>query len=195
MLAAVILTGGESRRMGSPKALLPYHGRTFIEHLLEVTEHPRVGIRRIVTGANHAEIVRRLPLPADIVVMNRSWQRGQLSSIRAAIESLRAVETEGMMLTLVDHPLITKAVVESLIAAFDRSPRSIVLPTWQGRRGHPVIFPARLYSELYHAPDDVGARAVVWAHKNEVIEVPCEEEGVVLDIDDRATFDQLFPST
>jgi molybdenum cofactor cytidylyltransferase len=195
MLAAVILTGGESRRMGSPKALLPYHGRTFLEHLLEVTEHPRVGIRRIVTGANHAEIVRRLPLPADIVVMNRSWQRGQLSSIRAAIESLRAVETEGMMLTLVDHPLITKAVVESLIAAFDRSPRSIVLPTWQGRRGHPVIFPSRLYSELYHAPDDVGARAVVWAHKNEVIEVPCEEEGVVLDIDDRATFDQLFPST
>ena len=113
--------------------VLDVEGRTFLEHLLEITEHPRVGVRRIVTGANHAEIVRRLPLPADIVVMNRSWQRGQLSSIRAAIESLRSVETEGMMVTLVDHPLITKAVVESLIAAFDRSPRSIVLPTWQGR--------------------------------------------------------------
>jgi CTP:molybdopterin cytidylyltransferase MocA len=57
-----------------------------------------------------------------------------------------------------------------------------------------VIFPARLYAELYHASDDVGARAVVWAHKNEVLEVPCDEEGVVLDIDDRATFDKLFPS-
>ncbi len=195
MLAAVILTGGESRRMGSPKALLPYHGHTFLEHLIEVTEHRRLGVRRVVTGASHAEIVRRVPLPAEVVVMNRGWQKGQLSSIRAAIESLRSVETEGMLVTLVDHPLITAAVVESLISAFDRSPRSIVLPTWQGRRGHPVIFPARLYSELYDASDDVGARAVVWAHKKEIFEVPCEEEGVVLDIDDRATFDRLFPAT
>lgn len=193
MLAAVILTGGESRRMGSPKALLPYQGRTFLEHLLEVTEHPRVGVRRVVTGASHAEIVRRVPLPSDIVVMNRSWQKGQLSSIRAAIESLRSFETEGMMVALVDHPLITKAVVEALIAAFDRSPHSIVLPTWQGRRGHPVIFPMRLYSELYQASDDIGARAVVWAHKNDVVEVPVDEEGVVLNIDDRATYDKLFP--
>jgi molybdenum cofactor cytidylyltransferase len=194
MLAAVILTGGESRRMGAPKALLPYQGRTFLEHLLDVTEHPRIGVRRVVTGASHAEIVRRVPLPSDIVVMNRSWQRGQLSSIRAAIESLRSFETEGMLVALVDHPLITKSIVEALIAAFDRSPRSIVLPTWQGRRGHPVIFPMRLYSELYQASDDVGARAVVWAHKNEMVEVPVDEEGVVLNIDDRATYDKLLPS-
>jgi len=193
MLAAAILTGGESRRMGSPKALLPYQGRTFLEHLLEVTRHPRLGVRRVVTGASHTEIVRRIPLPAEEVVLNRRWQKGQLSSIRAAIESLRSVETEGMLVALVDHPLITREVVDALLAAFDRSPRSIVLPTWQGRRGHPVIFPARLYSELYGASDDVGARAVVWAHKNEVVEVPTEEEGVVLDIDDRATFDRLFP--
>ena len=179
--------------MGSPKALLPYQGRTFLEHLLEVTRHPRLGVRRVITGASHAEIVRRIPLPAEEVVLNRRWQKGQLSSIRAAIESLRSVETEGMLVALVDHPLITRAVVDALLAAFDRSPRSIVLPTWQGRRGHPVIFPARLYSELYAASDDVGARAVVWAHKNEVVEVPCEEEGVVLDIDDRDTFDKLFP--
>jgi molybdenum cofactor cytidylyltransferase len=193
MLAAVILTGGESRRMGSPKALLPYQGRTFLEHLIDVTAHPRLGVRRVVTGASHAEIIRRVTLPAGEVVLNRRWQKGQLSSIRAAIQSLRSVETEGMLVALVDHPLITRAVVEALVEAFDRSPRSIVLPTWHGRRGHPVVFPARLYSELYDASDDVGARAVVWAHKNEVVEVPTEEEGVVLDIDDRATFDRLFP--
>jgi CTP:molybdopterin cytidylyltransferase MocA len=193
MLAAVILTGGESRRMGSPKALLPYRGHTFLEHLLEVTVHPRIGARRVVTGASHTEIVRRVSLPPGMVVVNRQWQKGQLSSIRAAIESLRSFETEGMLVFLVDHPLITAGVVTALIDAFDRSPRSIVLPTWDGRRGHPLIFPARLYSELYAASDDVGARAVVWAHKNEVVEVQTEEEGVVLDIDDRATFDRLFP--
>jgi molybdenum cofactor cytidylyltransferase len=193
MIAAVILTGGESRRMGSPKALLPYQGRTFLEHLLELTRHPRIGARRVVTGASHTEITHRVSLPPGIVVANRQWQKGQLSSIRAAIQSLRALETEGMLIVLVDHPLITAGVIAALIETFDRSPDLIVLPTWQGRRGHPLIFPSRLYSELYNAPDDVGARAVVWAHKNEIVEVPTEEEGVVLDIDDRATFDRLFP--
>ncbi len=194
MLAAVILTGGESRRMGSPKALLPYRGKTFLEHLLEITTHPRIGVQRVVTGADHAEITHGVALPPGVVVVNRRWQRGQLSSIRAAIESLRSMETEGMLLALVDHPLVTRDVVAALIAAFDGSPRSIVVPVWRGRRGHPVIFPARLYSELYAAPEDVGARAVLWAHKNEVVEVRTEEEGVVLNINDRDTLERLFPS-
>lgn len=179
--------------MGSPKALLPYRGGTFLDHVLQVTRHPRIGVRRVVTGASHAEIVRRVSLPPGVVVANRQWQKGQLSSIRAAIQSLRAEETEGILLVLVDHPLITAGVVSALVDAFDRTHGPIVLPTWRGRRGHPVIFSSRLYSELYAAPDDLGARAVVWAHKGEVVEVPTEEEGVVLDIDDRAAFDRLFP--
>lgn len=193
MIAAVILTGGASSRMGSPKALLPYRGGTFLEHLLEITRHPRIGVQRVVTGASHAEILRRVTLPPGVVVANRQWQKGQLSSIRAAIRSLRAEETEGMLVALVDHPLITAGVISALVDAFDRSGGPIILPTWNGRRGHPLIFASRLYSELYGAPDNIGARAVVWAHKNEIVEVPTEEEGVVLDIDDRATFDRLFP--
>jgi molybdenum cofactor cytidylyltransferase len=193
MLAAVILSGGESRRMGSPKALLPYHGHTFLEHLLEITRHPRIGVRRVVVGASRGEIARRVVLAQELGVMNEEWRKGQLSSIRAAIENLRGTETEGMLVALVDHPLISSEVVAALIEAFDRSPSSIVLPTWNGRRGHPLIFPSRLYEELVAASDDVGARAVVWAHKGDVVEVPVSEEGVVLDIDDRATFERLFP--
>ncbi|HEV2385891.1 MAG TPA: nucleotidyltransferase family protein [Candidatus Acidoferrales bacterium] len=195
MLAAVILAAGESRRMGFPKALLPYGDRTFLEHLLGVVEHPRIGLRRVVVGAGGAEIARRIPLGPSVLVENREWRKGQLSSIRAALESIRRAETEGMLLALVDHPLVTAAVVGALIAAFDRSPQSIVIPTWGGRRGHPVIFPRHLYAELESAPDDAGARAVVRAHPQEVVEVATDEEGVVLDIDDRALFQRLFPST
>lgn len=195
MLAAVILAAGESRRMGFPKALLPHRGATFLEHLLAVTEHPRIAARVVVVGAAREEIARRVPLDPGVLVENQQWRKGQLSSIRAALEALRPMETEGILVALVDHPLVTPAVVDALLAAFDRSPQSIVLPTWQGRRGHPVIFPSRLYSELDRTPDDVGARAVVWAHAQEVVEVPTGEEGVVLDIDDRATFQRLFPST
>jgi molybdenum cofactor cytidylyltransferase len=124
---------------------------------------------------------------------NREWRKGQLSSIRAAIASLKGVETEGILLALVDHPLVTRPVVETMLEAFDRLPGSIVIPAWQGRRGHPVIFPALLFPELIRAPDETGGRAVVWAHAEEVVEVPTEEQGVVLDIDDRAAFELLFP--
>jgi molybdenum cofactor cytidylyltransferase len=199
MLAAVILAAGESRRMGFPKALLPYHGRTFLEHLVEITRHPqigaRIGARRVVIGAHQEEIGRRVPLPSDEWVVNPRWRNGQLSSIRAAIDSLSGVETDGMLLILVDHPLVTARVVETMLEAFERLPGSIVIPTWQERRGHPVIFPARLFADLQGASDEVGARAVVWAHAEEVVEVPTQEEGILLNIDDRATFERLFPAS
>ena len=60
----------------------------------------------------------------------------------------------------------------------------IVLPTYNGKRGHPVIFASRLYAELLAAPAEKGARAVVWAHAEEVLEVPTIEEGVVLNLND-----------
>ncbi len=60
MLAAVILAGGESRRMGSPKALLAFEGRPFLEHLLEVTRHAKVGVQRVVLGAGAEEIRTKL---------------------------------------------------------------------------------------------------------------------------------------
>lgn len=194
MLAAVILAAGESRRMGFPKALLPYQGRTFLEHLIAITEDAQLGARRVVIGAHQEQISQRVKLPAGDWVVNREWHKGQLSSIRTAIENLESVDLNGIVVLLVDHPFVTTPVLGALIEAFDRSPRSIVIPTYRNRRGHPVIFPAHLFPELRSASDDVGARAVVWAHANDVIEVPTQEEGVLLDIDDRSTFEKHFPS-
>jgi molybdenum cofactor cytidylyltransferase len=194
MLASVILAAGESRRMGFPKALLPYHGQTFLEHLIEVTRHPRIGLLRVVIGAHQKQISERVPLPPGDYVVNPEWQKGQLSSIRAAIRSLAVEETEGMLLALVDHPFVTCELIGQIIACFDQQPGSIVIPTWQKRRGHPVVFPTRLFGELISASDETGARAVVWAHAAEVVELPTEEEGILLDIDDREAYERLFPS-
>lgn len=194
MLAAVILAAGESRRMGSPKALLPYQGRTFLEHLIAITEDARIGARRVVVGAHQEQITQQVKLTSGDWVVNREWQKGQLSSIRAAIESLSGVEADGIIVLLVDHPFVTKPLLGALIEAFEQSPCSIVIPTCRGRRGHPVIFPSSLFPELRSASDEVGARTVVWAHANDVIEVPTQEEGVLLDIDDRAAFEKHFPS-
>lgn len=208
VLAVVILSAGESRRMGRPKALVPFPDifnrkqagltpapsaqKTFLEHLIEVTRHPRTGALRVVVGAHAAEIRARVKLDDGALVFNPDWQRGQLSSLQAAIQSLPAGKTEGMLVCLVDHPLISAGLVASLIKTFDHDKNRIVIPTYRGRRGHPVILPSTLYSELLDAPEDVGARAVVREHSREVAEVPVDEEGVVLNLNDPATLERTL---
>ena len=168
--------------MGSPKALLPYRGKTFIEHLIEVTRHPRVGLTRIVLGAHVEEIRERLAANASDIVVNTEWQKGQLSSIQTAIRGIPREATSGLILCPVDHPVISAALVAKLIEAFDASGNAIVLPIYRGKRGHPVIFRATLYDELLAASPEVGARQVVWAHAKEVVEVATDEEGVILNL-------------
>jgi CTP:molybdopterin cytidylyltransferase MocA len=183
-LAAAILAAGASRRMGRPKALVPLEGLTFVEHLLAATRHPRVGVVRVVLGANAESVAAELKLDSEMVVVNEGWQEGQLSSVHAAIRSLAAEETDGLLLCPVDHPLITLHLVSKLIAEFDAGQKLIVLPIYLGRRGHPVIFRASLYDELLAASDDVGARQVVWAHPGEIAEVATDEVGVILNLND-----------
>jgi molybdenum cofactor cytidylyltransferase len=132
-------------------------------------------------------------------VLNPDWQRGQLSSIQAAVLALDADPIgnaldadpigsnalDGILLCPVDHPLVSRALVAALVAAFysDAKP-PIVVPTFRARRGHPVIFARSLFPELLVAPEDEGARAIVWTHAAEVAEVPTDEEGVVLNLND-----------
>jgi molybdenum cofactor cytidylyltransferase len=186
-LVAVILAAGESRRMGTPKALLPYRGKTFIEHLLEITRHPHIAARRIVLGAHLDQIRAKLPGEAASIIVNPDWRQGQLSSIQAAIRTVAADETAGLVLCPVDHPLFSPKLIAQLIDAFDSTGQLVVLPVYHGRRGHPVIFAASLYPELLAASPAIGAREVVWTHAAQLREVPTEEEGVVLNINDPET--------
>jgi molybdenum cofactor cytidylyltransferase len=191
MLAAVILSGGASSRMGSPKALLPFQGRPFLEHLLEVTAHREIGARRVVLGGDAEPIAKAVNLKADEIVINPEWEKGQLSSVQAALRSLPP-GTDGMLLCLIDHPLISSALVRELIEQFYKTKSPIVLPVYEGRRGHPVIFSASLYDELLNAALETGARAVVWAHKGEIEEVRTNEEGCVLNLNDPETMNSAL---
>ena len=187
MLAAVILSGGASRRMGSPKALLPYQGRPFLEHLLEITKPPRIQLRRVVLGADTESIRKEISLSNEEIIVNLDWEKGQLSSLQAALRSLPP-EVEAVLVCPVDHPLVSAALVDELIVAFQGTRAPVVVPVFEGRRGHPVIFSSAVFAELLAAPLDVGARAVVWAHKGEIVEVSTNEEGCVLNLNDPDAF-------
>jgi molybdenum cofactor cytidylyltransferase len=138
----------------------------------------------VVLGHDADELTRRIAnLPVEILV-NRDYRHGQLSSLQVAVRHLRADDRcDGMLVHLVDHPYISKKLVDVMVQRFYESQMSIVVPRFRGKRGHPVIFSRQLFGELLDAPMDQGAKAVVNAHRGETLEMDTEDEGITLDID------------
>ena len=184
MIVAVVLSAGESSRMGRPKALLPIDGQTFIERIVGALKQG--GIERIVVvlGFEAEELGRQIAhLPVEILV-NPDYRLGQLSSLQVALRNLESDKScAGMMVHLVDHPYIDPKLVRLMLQRFDESTHSIVVPRHRGKRGHPVIFSRKLFGELLSAPMDQGAKAVVNAHREVTLEIDTEDAGITLDID------------
>ena len=187
MIVAVILSAGESSRMGRPKAVLPVDGMRFIEKI--VTALKSTGVAKIIAVLGHdADEMRRQigDLPITTVV-NPNYKQGQLSSLVAAINSIQSskdsASVDGTLVHLVDHPYINPDLVNLMIDRFYETNKLIVVPRYRGRRGHPVIFSSALFAELLAAPLDQGAKTVVHAHRDETLEIDTEDEGVIIDID------------
>ena len=190
--AGLILAAGASSRMGEDKALLPWAGRTFLEHLLTALKNSQVGLVRVVLGANAAAVQERIRFDTGEVVVNQDWEKGQLSSLLAALDTLPPQMVDAAVVCLVDHPAVSSRLIQALIEKFDETRKPVVLPTYHGRRGHPVLFAASLFDELRAAPPDVGARYVVRQHAADVLEVPSAEEGILLNINDPTAYEKIL---
>ena len=183
MIVAIVLSAGESSRMGSPKALLRIGGKLFIERIVSVLEQTKVGKIVVVLGHDVEEIKPKISHLPITVVVNRDYEKGQLSSLIVAIRSLESEKVDAILVHLVDHPLLEAPLVEQMVNLFYESKKLIVVPSFSGRRGHPVIFSSRLFPELLKAPLGVGAKSVVDAHRDETLEIETEDRGVIVDID------------
>lgn len=184
MIGAVILSAGESSRMGRPKALLPINGQTFIEKIVGALKQTSVGKIIVVLGHSAAEMKPRIEhLPVEILI-NSDYKLGQLSSLQVAVRDLeKTADCDGMLVHLVDHPYIDAKLVENMIDRFRATGKLIVVPLHGTRRGHPVLFSRKLFGELLAAPIDQGAKAVVNAHRDDTLEIDTEDVGITLDID------------
>ena len=184
MIAAVVLSAGESSRMGRPKALLPIDGQTFIERIVDALKKTSVGKVLVVLGHNASKLKVRLAHLHLQILINPDYKLGQLSSLQVAVRNLQSdPDCDGMLVHLVDHPYLESSLVEEMISRFYESEKLIVVPTCRGKRGHPVIFSRKLFEELLRAPLDQGAKAVVNAHRDETLEMETGEEGITVDID------------
>ena len=191
MIAAVVLSAGESSRMGRPKALLPIDGQTFIERIVAALKQTKVGKIIVILGHNARELQSKIShLPVEILI-NTDYKLGQLSSLQLAVRCLQPdLDCDGMLVHLVDHPYLAPALVEEMIRRFYETKKRIIVPKFHGKRGHPVIFSNALFDEILSAPMEEGAKAVVNAHRAETLEIETEEEGIAVDIDTPELYQQ-----
>jgi molybdenum cofactor cytidylyltransferase len=191
MIAAIILAAGESRRMGFPKALLPYprpdgSETTFLGHLLDVMNRSRAEPIVVVLG-HEGERIRSSLSPASWgrarPIVNERYREGMLTSILSGLEEVEKSPAEGCLVLPVDHPDVSPEIVDLLIGRYEQTPRPILLPVFQGRRGHPVLFSRAVFDEIRRAPESVGARQVVWDHQGDLLEVEVQDPGIGRDVD------------
>ena len=191
MIVAVVLSAGESSRMGRPKALLPIDGQTFIERIVAALKQTKVGKIIVILGHNARELEAKIShLPVKILI-NTDYKQAQLSSLQLAVRDLQAdADCDGMLVHLVDHPYLAPALVQEMIRRFYETKKRIIVPKFHGKRGHPVIFSNALFGELLSAPMAEGAKAVVNAHRAETLEIDTQEEGIAVDIDTPELYQQ-----
>ena len=191
MIAGLILAAGESSRMGTPKATLAYRGRTFLELIVETLREGGLDPIVVVLGHQAEEIRRQVRIEPALVVINPDYRSGQTSSLQAGLLAMAADDPEAVLLCLVDHPAVSKETVRTLVATFRQCGAPVVIPTYQGRRGHPVLIGRQLYQKLLALACDAGADSVVRRYRpgTEFIEV--EDEGVVIDVDDPEEYRRL----
>ena len=165
--------------MGSPKALLDYRGRTFLQSILDATA--ALGLHRLVAlGHDSDKVLAQHDLHGVTIVMNQEMASGPIGSIRASIRAIESHPVDALLVWPVDFPHVAVDTARVLIDCVRKHDESaIVIPEFEGHGGHPVIFARRVFDELLSAPASVGAKAVVQADRERVVRIPVLDSAVV----------------
>jgi len=180
--AAVILAAGGSSRFGSPKQLARWGEQTFIERVVEVALASQAGPVIVVLGAEVEQSRATLAKYPVQVVINEDWAEGQSTSMKAGLAALPP-NISGALFLLVDLPGITPEIVNALIKRHRQTLAPLVWPEFEGKRGNPVLFDRRLFSELSQVSGDTGGRPVLLAYQDQAERVKVTDKAVLMDFD------------
>lgn len=182
MISAIVLAAGRSRRMGTQKLLLPLGDRPVIARVVDEVLGGPVGEVLVVVGKDGDRIERALQGRPVRLVVNPDPQGDMLSSVRCGLAAA-ARQCTAVLVALGDQPGISRVVVAELARALQTSNRRIVAPTFNGRRGHPLLFSADYRSEILQRYDGAGLRGLLQAHPDDVLEAPVSSPEVIHDMD------------
>ena len=182
MISAIVLAAGTSSRMGRAKALEPLAGRSLLHHVLRNLEASQVGEIVVVLGHEADRVRRETPLADATVVVNPDYALGMSTSLRAGLRAIHS-SAEAFFAVLADQPLVSPATLDVLIARREESNARILIPTYTGIRGNPVLLDHSLSGEVEAITGDQGCRAIFGDYADDILEVPVDDPGVLLDVD------------
>ncbi len=188
--SAVILAAGTSTRMGTVKQLLQLDDRPLLQHVLDNVRAS--GVKEIILVLGFAAEAIRQEIDAQnvTVVINQSYQQGMGTSLKAGLSAVDP-QAEAALIILADQPFLRPATLNQLIAEHQRSKAQIVIPTYRGFRGNPVLLDRSVFPEVMALNGDMGCRAIFGDHMEGIVKVPVDDVGILLDIDRQGDFEAL----
>jgi molybdenum cofactor cytidylyltransferase len=183
-IAAIVLAAGKSTRMGGPNKLLSdVGGKPMVRIAADEALASKAAPVFVVTGHQHEQVRAALKDLPVTFVHNSEFADGLSTSVKAGIAALPE-ETDGAIVCLGDMPQVNAALIDRMFAAFDPEKGAlIVVPTAEGKRGNPVLWSRRFFPELLALEGDIGARQLIAAYPEAIVEVPVSGGGAFLDID------------
>ncbi len=193
--AGIILAAGMSTRLGQPKQLLYLKGEYLLEWVLDACLGSDLDKTFLVLGHQHQKIIQtlnqQLRHPNIEVVVNSDYREGQSQSLRAGLLAAGNAYASVMFL-LGDQPMVDSGMINFLLNGFWNSRKDICIPVNQGKRRNPVIFSKNWYDRLLDIKGDIGARKIIEANPQQVLEAKVENRLYFYDIDTEADYKCLL---
>ncbi len=190
-IAAIILAGGASRRMGTPKALLEFQSETFLDRLIRLFSTVASPVI-VVLGHNADRIKAGIQRANEAAfAINPDPERGMLSSLQCGLAQLPP-NIDAVMFTPVDHPSLRSSTLEKLAAGFQAGHAPVAVPTHQGRHGHPVCIARPLIAELLALPAAAVASDVIHKYGGQTSYIELDDPAVTTDVDDPEAYAGLL---
>ncbi len=187
-IAAVVLAAGEASRFGGPKLVMPFACSTIIGCVVSALEEAGVSPIVVVAAAGSQDLVKALTGHTVQLIYNPDPARGMLSSLQVGLAAL-PIGLARVLVALGDQPRIGAADIKRLLDEQKITGKGIVLPTHEGKRGHPVLFHARYRDEIMSLPVTKTLREVVHAHADDIAEVAFPSDAFIRDIDTREQYE------
>lgn len=184
---AIVLAAGESRRMGSPKMLLPYNGTTVIGQVIENVLAAGVTDTLVITGAERDEIIKAIDRYPVRHGHNDNFRSGMLSSVQCGFAFLPD-DCHAALIMPGDQPMIGAREIKRVIKAWKESGKGIVMPACNGKRGHPLVVDLKYRAEVLSLPEEEGLRTLAARHPDDVHEAETDDPSVLRDIDTREDY-------
>jgi molybdenum cofactor cytidylyltransferase len=196
MLSAIVLAAGMSTRMGQNKLLLDFRDKPLIAHAVDTLLAAAIDEIIVVLGHEAEKVRGKLKGKPVKLVQNPDYQEGLSTSVRVGVEAV-SVQAEGIMIYLVDQPLLEPVDVNQLVRAFTRAKavnKNIVVPFFQGQRGNPVIFDSSYREAMLGVAGDVGCKDVIQRYPDKVFVVEMENDHVIRDVDTVEEYEEVLSS-